>query len=220
MSSSGPIATTPDRTARSSQTEAGILEAARNLLAEGGKDALSMRVVAERVGLSATAIYRYFDGKDDLVDHVVRGGYQRFGAYLAQATEAHAPGSLERIFAVGRAYIRFAFENREYFRVLYNIQKPEPRDMDSLPGGGGYGLLRGLVVEAIEAGAMRDADPDLVAHFLWASVHGLVTLALACKLEPGTCPNRGDVPATPELFDSFVPFLTEGLAAGNGKKAE
>ena len=70
------------RVKRSAETEAMILDAARGLLAEGGLPALSMRVVAERVGLSATAIYHYFDGKDDLVSSVVRGGYQRFGVYL------------------------------------------------------------------------------------------------------------------------------------------
>jgi hypothetical protein len=116
--------------------------------------------------------------------------------------------------------VRFAFENREYFRVLYNIQQPEPRDMDQLPGGGGYALLRGLVVDAIEAGVMRDVDPDLAAHFLWASVHGLVTLALACNLESTRCPGKGEVPAAPELFESFVPFLAEGLLARNGGPAE
>ena len=47
--------------ARASETEAAILEAARDLLAEGGLDAVSMRAVASRIGLSATAIYNYFD---------------------------------------------------------------------------------------------------------------------------------------------------------------
>ena len=84
------------RVKRSAETEAMILDAARGLLAEGGLPALSMRVVAERVGLSATAIYHYFDGKDDLVSSVVRGGYQRFGVYLHEVMEQHPAGSLER----------------------------------------------------------------------------------------------------------------------------
>ena len=117
---------------KSAETEALILEAATSLLAEGGVPALSMRVVAERVGLSATAIYHYFDGKDDLLGRVVRGGYQRFGEYLNEAMEKHPAGSLERVFALGDAYVRFAFENQEYFRVLYSIQARMPRDVSDI----------------------------------------------------------------------------------------
>ena len=125
-----------DKTHRSAETEASIVEAARNIMAEGGYAAVSMRSVAERVGLSATAIYRYFAGKEDLIGRVVRSGYRRFGESLTEAAEHHPAGSLERLFAMSDAYVRFAFDNQEYFRVLYNIQS-RPRDLEDLPGSGG-----------------------------------------------------------------------------------
>ena len=147
-----------DKTHRSAETEASIIEAARNIMAEGGYSAVSMRSVAERVGLSATAIYRYFAGKEDLVGRVVRSGYRRFGEYLTEAAEHHPAGSLERLFAMSDAYVRFAFDNQEYFRVLYNIQS-RPRDLKDLPGSGGYDLLRSCVVDAMEAKSHRQAGP-------------------------------------------------------------
>ena len=98
------------------------------------------------VGLTATAIYHYFDSKDELVTRVVQSGYHRFGEYLSQAADHHPVGSLERLLALGDAYVRFALENQEYFRVLYNIQT-RPRELKELPGGGGYDLLRGCVAE-------------------------------------------------------------------------
>ena len=55
---------------RATDTETAILVAARDLLAEGGLDALSMRAVAARVGISATAIYNYFTNKQALVRRV------------------------------------------------------------------------------------------------------------------------------------------------------
>lgn len=201
---------------RSAETEAAIIEAARNIVAENGSSALAMRTVAERVGLSATAIYRYFDGKDDLLGRVVRLGYERFGQYLTEAAEQHPAGSLERLFALGDAYVRFAFENQEYFRVLYNMQK-RPRNLEELPGSGGYDLLRGCVVEAMEAGNLRAGDPDVVAHYLWMSVHGLVTLTLACNIECAECAMLKDPPnEAVELFRGFVPFLTDGLRPRDG----
>ena len=118
---------------------------------------------------------------------------------------------LARILALGDAYVRFALENQEYFRVLYNIQS-RPRELEELPGGGGYNLLRGCVAEAIEAGNVRAGDPDVIAHFLWMSVHGLVTLALACNIECTECTALGDDPQEAvNLFRDFMPFLTDGL---------
>ena len=94
-------------------------------------------------------------------------------------------------------------------------------DVEDLPSGGGYGLLRSSVVEAIAAGNLQDANPDLVSHYLWTSVHGLVTLAMACKLEAKDCPAAEAVPKSAvEMFRAFAPFLVNGLRgknAGNGK---
>jgi len=195
-------------------TETTILLAARDLLAEGGLKALSMRALGERVGLSATAIYHHFDGKDDLVARVVRLGYRRFGEYLEAAIAREPEGSLERVIALGESYVRFAFENREYFRVLFSLQSAHRREVDELPGGGGYHLLRRCVVEAVASGAMRDVDPDLVTHYLWASVHGLVTLDMVCNLESCGCPGQPR-PASPmDLFRAFADYLRNGVEAG------
>ncbi len=221
-------ASRPSKGARSVETESAIVEAARNIVAEGGYPTLSMRSVADRVGLTATAIYHYFDSKDELVTRVVQSGYHRFGEYFSQAADQHPVGSLERLLALGDAYVRFALENQEYFRVLYNIQA-RPREVQELPGGGGYDLLRGCVVEAMEAGNLREGNPDLIAHYLWTSVHGLVTLALACNIECAECRGLGDDPqVAANLYRDFMPFLADGLrpsnetsdAGGAGKRVE
>ena len=206
----------PAKGARSVETESAIVEAARNIVAEDGYPALSMRSVADRVGLTATAIYHYFDGKDALVTRVVQSGYHRFGEYLSQAADQHPVGSLERLLALGDAYVRFALENQEYFRVLYNIQT-RPRELEELPEGGGCDLLRGCVAEAMEAGNLREGDPDVIAHFLWTSAHGLVTLAMACNIECSGCRVLGDDPqGAVNLYRDFMPFLTDGLRPRNG----
>lgn len=201
-----------ERSERSGATAAAILEAARDLLAEGGVRALSMRGLAERVGVSATAIYHHFASKEDLVSRVVTNGYRRFGEYIQAAADRYPTGSLERVLGLGEGYVRFAFENQEYFRVLYSIQSRNPRELDDLPGGGGYHLLRQCVVDAMGSGAIRSADPDLVAHYLWTSVHGLVTLSLAYHLEAPECAAKASVHGSVvELFRSFAHFLADGL---------
>lgn len=193
-----------------------ILDAARELIAAGGVDAVSMRAVADRVGVSATALYHYFDGKQAIVDQVVRRAFSRFGSYMEAAMRPHPRGSLERVRALGEAYIRFALENQEYFRLIFSIQIPDPRDLEDLPGGGGYPLLRQSVVDAIGAGTMRPADPDLVALYLWSLAHGLVTLVLACRVHG--CEEPGALSPI-DLFQGFGPFVREGLLADAARAA-
>ena len=147
--------------ARAADTETAILEAARDLLAEGGLEALSMRGVAARVGVSATAIYNYFENKQALVRQVVTQGFERFSGYLRGAIVDLPVGSSERLKALGEAYIRFALENREHFRVIFASHAETPQDIEELPEGGGYALFRQTVVDAMEAGSIREADPDL-----------------------------------------------------------
>jgi AcrR family transcriptional regulator len=195
--------------------EAAILEATRDLLAERGLAALSMRSVADRVGVSATALYHYFANKQDLVDRVVKSAFERFGTYLDEAIGRYPKGSFDRVRAIGEAYISFAQEHEAYFRVMFSIQlRDHLRTVEDLPGGGGYPRLRQCVVEAMESGVMRPADPDLVSHFLWAAVHGVVTLGLACRLAgcEGCKSDAGDV-SPMDLFHAFGPLIRRGLQA-------
>lgn len=192
--------------------EAVILDAARDLMVEGGMKALSMRAVAGRVGVTATTLYHYFENKQDLVSRVVWRAFERFDAYLENAAHAHPRGSFERVRAMGEAYIDFALENEAYFRVIFSIQLRNPPVVAELPAGGGYPRLREAVAEAMAGGSIREADPDLVSHYLWGLVHGVVTLVLAGRLpgREGCFADRGEVSAR-ELFAAFVPLVRFGL---------
>lgn len=179
-----------------------------------------MRVVGDRVGVSAPALYHYFDSKDALVRRVVEMAFRRFGEYLSRAADEHPCGSLERVWALGRAYIRFAMENQASFRVLFSIQRGDPRAIEDLPEGGGYALLRQAIADAIEAGRMRRASPELVAMYLWCVAHGLVTISLACRFEHGEDCAAPELPESPEeLFHAFAPIVNGGLRAGGGSDA-
>lgn len=194
-------------------SEEAILEAARDLIAEGGLEAMSMRAVADRVGVSATALYHHFANKQALIDRVVHQAFERFGEELELAARAHPRGSLERVAALGEAYVRFSIEHEAYFRVIFSIAAPNPREVEELPHGAGYPLLRQSIVDAMASGTMRSADPDLMAHYLWSHVHGIVTLALSCRIDQ--CPQcQGRTgPVALELLHAFAPLLRNGIAA-------
>jgi AcrR family transcriptional regulator len=208
----------------SADVETAILEAARDLLAEGGVAGLSMRQIADRVGVTATAIYHYFDGKQDIVNRVVLSAFERFGSYLKDAMKSHPKGSVERLHALGDAYIRFAFENDAYFRVIFSIQPKSQVGMEKLPADGGYHLLREAVAEAIDSGAIRPAEntggnaaeadaaaeahADVVSMYLWSLTHGLVTLTLCGAGE--RCEFDGK-PNAVSMLQAFGRFVNDGI---------
>jgi AcrR family transcriptional regulator len=193
-----------------------IIEAARDLIAEGGLEAVSMRAVAERVGVSAAALYHHFANKQALIDQVVSRAFERFGGEMEAAAQQHPVGSLERVAALGEAYVQFSVENEAYFRVIFSIAAPNPRELEELPHGAGYPLLRQSIVDAMATGAMRQADPDLMAHYLWANVHGIVTLALSCRLDQCEQCRGIDEPIALQLFHAFGPLLRAGIEAPGG----
>lgn len=201
--------------AETGETEMAILAAARDILAEGGLDALSMRAVASRVGTTPTAIYHYFEGKDDLVGRVVAHGFRQSEVHLWKAIERFPVGSIDRLAALGEAYIRFAMDHRPYFTIIFGIGSGKPRKLDDVPGRGGYGVMRQCVVDAMNSGTIRRADADTVVLYLWSIVHGLVTIALALDSEAMlketaiTVPGDGSAPR--HLYRSFRELIEHGL---------
>jgi len=196
-------------------TERAIYEAARDILAEGGLAELSMRALAARVGTTPTAIYHYFQNKEDLVEKVVMRGFQEFDAGLRRSIAGLPVGSLDRLAAIGEAYLDFAVENHQYFKITFGIQVGCPRELDEFPARGGYDLLHQCVVDAMEAGTIRRDDPDKVVLYLWSVVHGLVTIFMACECDSMLDATAIEVPegVSPprHLFQQFRAFVENGL---------
>ncbi len=193
------------------RTESRIVETARSLLAEGGVDTCSMRAVAEGSGVTAAAIYKHFRDKSSLVDHVVGLSFKSFERSLLESIAPLPVGSFARLAALGDAYIRFAFDHEEEFKILFMPLRGGRRKLTDVPGQGGYPILRQCVAEAIESGAVRKDDSDLVSFYLWSRVHGIVMLLLACDVGEvmGLDPSVGP----PELFGLTRSFVIDGLSA-------
>ena len=192
-----------------SERKAEILEVTRNLFLQGGLENVSMRKVAARVGVSATAIYRHYRDKEALVTEVVVEGHRllmsRFQRALAAST---ARG---RMVATGEQYLRFALAQEPYYRVMFmsgdtlDAGAPARTQQGHSPT---FQFLIERVIESQEAGTVDPAaEPLQVAVFLWSVCHGLAALYLA-----GGMRQLGD-----EAFRGFarvsIAQAVDGLAA-------
>ncbi|MEU9381476.1 TetR/AcrR family transcriptional regulator [Streptomyces sp. NPDC048279] len=158
---------------------AACLRAARELLEEDGSAGLSLRAVARRAGVSATAPYRHYADRDALVSAVAARGYRELAEYLgAVHPSATTPDELA---AVAVAYVRFALERPALFRVMF----AEPRDPDSEERVAATAAISEYV-RGVVRGAFPGADADALSVTVWALVHGLAFLHLDGKLDTST----------------------------------
>ncbi len=164
-----------------------IVAAARALYFERGPDAVTMRAVAERVGVTATALYRHFADKDALLREVAGEGSRLLGTHLFRALEAPSP--LERLRLTGQAYLEFAAAQPQAYRALF-----EPGDAGESPvqrqRGAVLRFLRDGVREAMEAGDVASGDVDEIALTLWSLLHGLASLQHAGIVSNGNLGER------------------------------
>ncbi|MER6270189.1 TetR/AcrR family transcriptional regulator [Streptomyces sp900105755] len=184
----------PGSTYHHGDLRAACLRAARELLEEDGSSGLSLRAVARRAGVSATAPYRHYADREALVSAVAAQGYRELAEYLLAAHPA--PTTPDELAAVAVAYVRFALDRPALFRVMF----AEPCDPNSEERVAATAAISEYV-RGVVRGAFPGADADALSVTVWALVHGLAFLHLDGKLDS----------ATPELVADQVRTAVRAL---------
>ena len=110
-----------------------IKETARKVLVQQGVDGLALRAVARAMGMTAPALYRYFDSREDLVEHVVADLYDELVAVLEEARDAVTPAEPgPQLLAVSRAFRAWATTHHAEFGLLFG----SPAESVGIPGHG------------------------------------------------------------------------------------
>ena len=190
-----------------------IKETAWNQIEESGAAALSLRSIAQVLGITAPAIYNYYPNRDALVTALIRDAFQSFGDSQLAARDAVPEADLRgRMTALGLAYRSWAHEFPERYGLMFGTPFPgfvlEPEQI--LPvGARALGVLAGVVEAMRKTGLLKAtgipsimstcADSfdawkryggDIVeesfalAVLIWAAVHGLVSLELSRNIPP------------------------------------
>lgn len=172
-------AVAPARLRGAPLTRDAVIDTARRQLAERGLDGLSLRGVATRLGVTAPALYAHVADKVDLLRQL---GDEGFGWLLQRIDPLPRVDAASRIHFVTRAYLEFARENPEQFRVMYLFRpaiEPAPDGAQPTMAYHVYEIGRKAVQGAIDAGLIESADPRATNLALWSAVHGLTLTVLA-----------------------------------------
>ncbi|PVC90916.1 TetR family transcriptional regulator [Streptomyces sp. CS131] len=184
------------------------MRAARELPEEDGSAGLSLRAVARRAGVSATAPYRHYADREALVSAVAAEGYRELVTHLAQAHPA--PSTPGELAAVAVACVRFELEHPALFRAMF----AEPCDPTSNERVAATAAISEYVRTVVGA-TFPGVDADALSTTVWALVHGLAFLHLDGKLDSSTpeIVAARVTPAVHALFNAAPAMSGEAAAA-------
>jgi AcrR family transcriptional regulator len=168
---------------------------AQHRFATQGRDAVSMRQLAHALGCSPMTPYRYFRNKDEILAAVRAAAFDRFAAALERAV-AGAGDPAVAGQAVGQAYVRFALEDPDGYRLMFDVSQPHPdRYPELMRASGRARATMTASIEALVAAGVFHGTPELLGLAFWSAMHGLVMLHLAGKLpgEPSFETIRGEI---------------------------
>ena len=156
-----------------------LLETALEHLRLHGPDKISLRALARDVGVSQTAPYRHFQDKTALLAALAAEGFRRLNKASGSATNSE-DSAAKALQVSGKAYIHFALDNPELYRLMFGPMLSPDDDFPELEEAGGqaFGVIIGIVQRGIDSGEFVNKDPLLVANSTWAMVHGVSSLML------------------------------------------
>jgi AcrR family transcriptional regulator len=164
-----------------------IIEAAEKIASDKDWDAVTIRAVAAAVEYSPALIYEYFSNKDEILLALMRQGFARLHALLAQAVDtAQTPAHV--VEAIGLAYWAFSLESPTLYQLMHGLRGVSFGTVETPPEAlACFEDLRGPIERLmVAAGTHESRDSEEQAELYWAFLHGLVSLCMNQRIKGGT----------------------------------
>ncbi len=193
-----------------------ILMASRDIAAREGWQSVSIRKVAERIEYSPPTIYEHFTSKEALLRELMREGF-RLLMERVRAGNSTAASPEARIMAIALAYWDFAWDYPELYQVMHGLGGvpfcfdagiEEAESAPNLPSSDQFPPEAKVVfqftmdaIKELADGGERDCDErEALVHILWATLHGLVALTMAGRIDGGRVQAAGLVQRAVRAF--------------------
>ncbi len=154
-----------------------ILRAARALFERGGAQSVTMRRVADAVGLTPMAIYRHFPNREALLKRISDDSFDEIARHWIARNRGGDP--IARVIGLQRIYLDYALSHPHLFDHAFSARRADARRYPEDFRAGRSPTLTvaaEAIADAMQAGVLRSDDAWDVAITLWAHTHGLVTL--------------------------------------------
>ena len=156
-----------------------ILDATTELLLETGQaKAVSIRSVAQRVGVTPPSIYLHFADKDALLDAVCARYFEKLDKEM-QRVAADQTSTIDVLRAQGLAYVRFAMKTPELYRIATMGEGRPGSDVDMTLNSSAFVHMRNAVESLMAEGIYPPGDATAAALELWTVAHGVSALLIS-----------------------------------------
>lgn len=156
-----------------------ILKEATQMFIEDGYDKTSIRNLAERIEYSPATIYLYYKDKDEIFYAIHEQGFEMLLTRMQEAEGVLNP--YEKLFKLGYIYLKFAFDNPEYYDLMFIMRSPmkslKPEE-DWNCGFKSYNSLKDTVRACVEQGYIKPLDVEQLSFSILSYMHGMTSLAI------------------------------------------
>jgi AcrR family transcriptional regulator len=156
-----------------------ILHAAKNIFLEKGYAETSIRNIAEKIEYSPGTIYLYFKEKDSIFHALHQEGFRKLIGMMLPLQYVEDP--FERLKAMGRIYMDFAKQNKDFYDLMFIMQAPMNMEKDECWEEGDKALdhLKQVLRDCQAVGRFEGRDVDYLSFTIWSAMHGMC--ALYCR---------------------------------------
>lgn len=155
-----------------------LVDAALSLIEEKGPQGFTLSEAAKAAGVTPAAVYRHFQGRDELISEAARQGYEIFADLMEYAYEQGAPSALASFEATGRAYLAFARKYPGHYMAMFE----SGLSMNANPELARVATRASAILERAAANlsahipATKRPPTAMVSAHIWALSHGVVEL--------------------------------------------
>jgi AcrR family transcriptional regulator len=161
-----------------------LLAKALAVLRHDGVEHVSLRELARELGVSQSAPYRHFAGKESLLAELATQGFRELAGGMRASASKERSGPATALALAGSGYIRFAVSHPEQYRLMFgkaHVDKSRYPELEAAAKDA-FTVLLATIQQGVDGGMFRKAPPMVLAMTAWSLVHGFASLAIDGQL--------------------------------------
>jgi len=184
-----------------------LIDAALELIEQRGPTGFTLSEAAKRAGVTPAAVYRHFEGREDLISEAAHQGYDIFAELMEFAYESGQPSALKAFEATGRAYLAFARKYPGHYIAMFEsgISVNRTPELAHAANRANGVLERAASDLSQHIPADKRPPASMFSAHIWAMSHGVV------ELFARNSPGRASPFPADDLLETGIGIYLRGL---------
>lgn len=188
-----------------------LIDAALELIEAKGPTGFTLSEAAKQAGVTPAAVYRHFEGREDLIAEAARQGYGIFADLMEYAYQSGQPSALSAFEATGRAYLAFARKHPGHYIAMFEsgISINRTPELAAVAARANAVLEKAATDLSKHIPADKRPPASMFSAHIWAMSHGVV------ELFARNSPGRASPFPPEELLETGIGIYLRGLGLIN-----